>query len=86
MGYKITYGKGRSRSTKEGRWRLPLLTAAFFLLFSILVRYLYADELRMLCAYILPMANLDALIEDLRQGQSAVDAIAAFCEDFFHGQ
>ena len=85
MSYKIYYGRcDRKRHSSRSVRRL-LLTTAFFVLFLLTAHCLLPEQLCDLRNVLLSYDKVDSLVTELKQGQNVVEAIAAFCEDVFHG-
>ena len=61
--------------------RVKLLTSIFFLLFSVIAHYFFADQLASLRAILLPQDRLEELLETLRSGEDLVQAVGAFCKE-----
>lgn len=88
MGYRIEYGQApRKRRPFFEKYRVPVLTAVFLLLFALAVKLYWpagADVLRSVFLPGDPSATQEAfaaLVEDLRAGQTFSDAAAAFCRE-----
>ena len=87
MSYRIEYGPPiPSRYIRKSNpKRLQLMTAAFLLLFTLLVRQLFpsgTQELRHLLlseTHTITQQALDAFMVDLRNGEPFGDAVTTFC-------
>lgn len=87
MSYRIEYGPPIPPQyiKKSNPMRLQLMTAAFLLLFTLLVRQFFPSGIRELRQLLLPKAHtvtqmaLDAFMVDLRNGEPLGDAVTAFC-------
>lgn len=86
MAYKISYDHGKRPATSLRKGRFALYTMCFFLLFLLMANWLVPSQLAQLRYLLTGSADLDALLQDLRQGSSLSQAVAAFCQDVLHGQ
>lgn len=86
MAYRIDYGGSPPISKPQSRLRLRTMTAAFFLLFVLLVRSRWPDGTEKLRHALLPgtqretQTAFDTLLGDLRTGQPLQEALHAFCQ------
>ena len=88
MAYRITYGPPvPARYQKRDKpSRLRLLTAAWLMVFVLLVRLLFPAGVTQLRTYLLPdpqnitQTALGAFMSDLRGGEALDDALFAFCK------
>lgn len=94
MGYRIEYEPQTRTSGKSGRFvrRIQILTAAFFLLFVLLVRQAWPEGTQMLREILLPgepsftQTAFQTMLGDIRQGTSVQEALTVFCQQMIdHG-
>ena len=91
MGYRVEYTpsgakhfgcRGKSR-------RLPLLTAAFFLIFLLLVSAFWPRGMQVLRELLIPgdseatLAAWETLTGELRAGENVGNAVGSFCREIF---
>lgn len=82
MAYKIHYGH-----TGQGKTgRTFLLSLGFLALFLVLAHWLLPSQIAQLRGFLLGQANVEALLQDLRDGMQIGEAVAAFCQDVLGGQ
>lgn len=88
MGYRVEYGQAAPKKASfSPKYRLPLLTAAFFLVFVLAVKLWWPEGAQAISSFFLPReptatkAAFSALLEDLRAGEAFSDAAAAFCKE-----
>ena len=88
MAYRIDYDKtGTRKRIEPAKSRIAVYTAAFFLLFLLLVNLFWPDGTGFLRQSLIPgdpdvtAAAVDSLIDDLKDGQQVSDAITAFCRE-----
>ncbi len=87
MGYKLIYGPTRGNVTRRRRkWPFVVMSGFFFALFCALAQHYLQAEIQMIYNSLLPNAPIDVLIQDLQEGESILQAVAAFCEDMLHGR
>lgn len=86
MGYRVEYGRdGQKRKQEKGR--LPALTAAFFLVFLLLVNGLWPKGREALRRIVFPgdrvvtVAAWEEMTRQLRSGESVGSAFEAFCRE-----
>lgn len=93
MAYKITYASNPSRkpARKPNYLRMQAFTAAFLLLFALCVRTSRPEGAAVLRGVLLPREPVDTqaavqtLVSSLQNGEPLADAVAAFCQEIFHG-
>lgn len=88
MGYRVEYGQAERKAPSFlKKYRLHLLTAAFFLLFVLAVKLYWPEGAAVLSSIFLPgepteaQAAFAVLVEDLREGQPFSDAVTTFCRE-----
>lgn len=87
MSYRIEYGPAIPAQylKKRSPFRLQIMTAVCFLLFSFSVRLFFPAGIQKLRSVLLPPEHsitqeaLDAFMGDLREGLSLSDSFTAFC-------
>lgn len=87
MAYRIEYGPAVPEQyiKRKNPLRLQILTAAFLLTFSLLVRQYFPAGTQKLRQFLLPGSHsvtqdaLDLLMGDLRSGEPIGDALTTFC-------
>lgn len=95
MGYRIVYGPEirppRERAGTSGR--LPAMTAAFLLIFALLVRQFWPEGTQILRQYLLPgelsvtEQAFSSLMQNIRGGESVLSAFTVFCQEIIqYGQ
>lgn len=88
MGYRIEYGPTEEKMRKSSGMvrRLQVLTAAFLLLFILLVRQAWPEGTAKLREFLLPgepsvtQAAFGDLLTDIREGSPFREALTAFCQ------
>lgn len=94
MGYRIEYDPKEHTSGKAGVFvrRIQILTAAFFLLFVLLVRQAWLEGTEILRNTLLPgelsftRTAFQTMLGDIRQGTSVQEALTVFCQQIIdHG-
>ena len=88
MSYRIVYGPMPKVETSEkgSIIRLQIMTAAFVLLFAILVRIIWPEGSVVLQSMLLPNeagiaeSAFTDMISDIQQGDAMGDAITSFCK------
>lgn len=85
MAYKIDYGSTKRNKEKWRIVRFFVLTIVFFSLFLMISWQLAPVQIEALRQMLFPENNVDALLQDLREGQSISDAVSAFCQGIFNG-
>lgn len=86
MAYRIHYGHVVQKKSGRPRGRFWLLTLGFFMLFALAAWRLAPGELTALQQLFFPQNQLDTLLQDIQDGDAIADAVAAFCQDIFHGK
>lgn len=86
MAYKIRYGSFKKPPCHKRR-KLPflLMTLCFFLLFLIIVRLVFPEQLLRLRRALLEYQTIQKAVTNLRSGRSVINVVSAFCEDLLHG-
>lgn len=92
MGYRIVYGEKpfRKFGTCRIKKRLGTMTAGFFLLFLLLTNLCWPEGRQKLWEICIPgnaqvtAAAFEAMVEDLRAGESVSDALTVFCQEIIH--
>ena len=84
MAYKIRYGGDRPKKTRRQSARLFVLTVCFFLLFLLTASYFAPAQLERLRQTFFPQSCVDALLQELRNGEPLTEAVSAFCQEIFH--
>ena len=87
MSYRIEYGPAVPPQyiKKKAFFRLQVMTALFFLLFSLAVRQFFPTGIEKLRSLLLPgtpgvtQMALNGFMGDLRNGESLGDSFTAFC-------
>ena len=87
MSYRIEYGAPVPAQyvKKSSSSRLRVMTAAFLILFSLLVRQFFPDGTQKLRQILLPQSHtvtqdaLEIMMTYLRDGETLPDAFSAFC-------
>ena len=86
MAYRIDYGPPLPRRAGKHSIRLPLLTAAFLLLFLVGVKAAWPAGSEKLSQLLLPIRAavqsreaVQTFLSDLQSGQSFYDSLASFC-------
>lgn len=86
MGYRVEYGSVRKVRNLDSRFsRKAAFTGMFLLLFLVLVKICWPQGSAILQEFFLPgngavtAAALDTFAEELRSGESLVQAFTAFC-------
>lgn len=92
MGYRIVYEQEKAvkekafRAAQRNRWAVAVFLAVFLLGAS----FAWEEGRQKLCALLLPqnaaVTAVSHLSEELRRGEPAVDAIAAFCREVIYGE
>lgn len=85
MAYKIRYGPAKPAKRPPAARKL-LLTLCFFALFLLCAWYFAGEELLALRQSLIPFVQVDALLQQLREGEDFADAVAAFCQDVLDGR
>lgn len=86
MAYKIRYQSVPQRKPKGYKKRFMLLTICFFALFILLAHQLVPTQLQQLYDILFPYHPVDALLQDLKDGEAFIDAVSAFCKELVNGQ
>ena len=94
MSYRIEYGPEIPAPEKKsgGNRGMRFWTAVFLLAFVFLVRQNWPEGTRVLRSFLLPgepsvtEAALFEMVEALRTGGQAGEALTAFCRQIIHGQ
>lgn len=86
MAYKIHYGNRRPKRYARRKGQLFVLTVCFFLLFLLSVSYFAPAQVEMLRHTLFPESYVDALLQDLRDGEPIAEAVSAFCQGIFHDE
>lgn len=89
MGYRIEYGPMPKimKQPKRGMLRLNTMTAVCLLLFILTVKHIWPEGTDILRSYLLPgeptvtEQAANALISDLRNGESFGNAVTVFCRE-----
>ena len=90
MGYKIIYGKKKSKPVRL--LGLQTMIALILLLFSVCVRLSWPEGTAKLRETLVSQElsreakALAAMAEDLAAGEKVSDAVAVFCQEVFGGQ
>lgn len=82
MGYRIVYGEDPFYKKPESHFRLRLMTAAFALVFVLLVRCCWPQGTRLLRKALLPgtqEAAFSRMAQEIRAGEPVGEAVTAFC-------
>lgn len=94
MAYRIVYEEDPVKLTqcRTRPLRLQTMTAAFFLLFTLLVKVSWNEGTEKLREYLIPgalsvtQAAFQSFMEDLQEGEPVADALTTFCQDIIsHG-
>lgn len=88
MAYRIEYGTAVPERYQKAYkpFRLQVLTAAWLLVFALLVRQFFPTGVEALRTFLLPgpqsttQIALEAFVTDMRNGEAVSDALFAFCE------
>lgn len=88
MAYRIDYHPNASKhSVSHFRWRMPLLTCLFFMLFLAVVKTAWPAGNQLLRQLLLMPTNaaesedaLQTLLSSLKDGQPFYDSLTAFCQ------
>lgn len=86
VAYRIDYGSGMQyrRAERGGVLRLQTMTAAWLLVFTLVVSRVWPEGTQRLRQYLLPggqpvQTAFQAMTEQLRSGVPVEDALTAFC-------
>lgn len=82
MAYKIVYSKDKK---KRRNFRLPLMTAAFFLAFLLCVNAFWPAGSEFIRHFLLPEA-VQTFLEELDNGGSFGEAVTVFCQEVLDGK
>jgi len=93
MGYRIDYDmkSGYWEVSQNHKWRLPVLTVFFFILFLFLCSWFWPEGMNLFVDLIIPGDNTVTLqaaknmTEYLRDGGSIQQAVDAFCREVILG-
>lgn len=83
MAYKIYYGNAQPKRIARRKGRLFVFTVCFFLLFLLTVSCLAPGQMETLRKTLFPQSHVDALLQDLRDGEPLSEAVSAFCQGIF---
>ena len=92
LGYRVVYsGKEAVSRGEKSTVRLRTMIACMLLLFSLTVRFIWPDGTEQLRKYLLPGVQTVTeqaflqLCEDLRGGETTMDAVELFCSKIIYG-
>lgn len=85
MAYRILYGVAKQNRTLQSKWRLLLLFIFFFALFVLSAWQIIPAELMTLRQILFSHEHVDTLLQELKNGESIADAVAAFCQEIING-
>lgn len=80
MAYKIHYRSENYKILPISKLRLFVLTLAFFALFLVLTMLFIPEQIQLLHYIIFGQDNVEALLQDLREGEPILEAVSAFCQ------
>ena len=85
MSYKIVYGSMRGKTTVSHRCRRLILTLSFFTMFVFAAYFWVPERLADLQQVLFPTVSVEALVQDLLDGNTLFEAVGAFCQGFLDG-
>ena len=87
--YRIVYGGNPVKRKKDRFWsgRLHLLTAIWFVLFIVSLKFLWTEDLETILpeSCVIALNALDHMASDIRGGCAFGEAVTAFCREIIAG-